>query len=235
MIQFSDSADYVTHGSGATIDDLSPFTMVMWVRPATSSAFGQLWIKQSGTTGRSGYRAGTNFLGLGGYISRASAYDERITTEFMTAGVAYFVAWTWDPTNKWRMYYGTESSAVVECSYDVTDQPGTGAASSDAAQSLLIGGTTGGGEQALADIGRVGYFSAELSLSNIESLRTSPPSTWEGLFASCELASDYTDTSTLTDVTSNSNDGTNTGGATASDPNYPNMIGVLMASYRRRR
>lgn len=230
MIRFIDAADAVTHGSDASIDDLSPFSFVCWLRPDTlaASTLGQIFYKQTGATGRGAYRFSAVASGaVGLYVSRASGYDERITTEFMSDGVAYFLCFSWSTTNKVRIYYGTTSAAVIEATYDVTDQTGTGAASSDAAQTLYIGNTSGLSDPVTGDIGRVGYFAAELSLANFESLRTSAPSAWEGLFASCELASDYTDTSTISDVTSNSNDGTNSGGSTASDPSYPVLQYIL--------
>lgn len=224
MIRFVDNGDRASHGSDASIDNLSPFSVVMWFRPDTATVYAELWSKISGGVGRAASRdesTGT-YNGIGLYVSRASGYDARESTAFMTAGEAYFLCWSYSTANRCRLYFGTLTAAVAECSYNVIDEAGSGALGDDSGQSLLIGGRVADAP-CLGDIGRVGYFSAELSLADFERLRRHAPSLWETLYPSCELATGYVDTADLSDVTSNSNDGTNTGGATATDPAYPGV------------
>ncbi|HEU0142905.1 MAG TPA: LamG-like jellyroll fold domain-containing protein [Bryobacteraceae bacterium] len=210
-LQFQSTAAKVNHGSGASIDGATAWTVCMWVRPAAVSGNGQFMHKQQDGLGHSLYRDGAQ---IGGYTSCAGySYDERISEDVLTAGQWSFVAWTYSFADKHRIYHGTLGSAPAETPYSITDNSGSGAPADDSAYPLEVGNYQDsypfGGS-----IAGFQYFRRVLTPAEIRLVWMRPAN---AMLFQPALWSEYHGTGAQADWSGNGNAGTVSGGATVAN------------------
>jgi hypothetical protein len=137
---FSGATDRVDFGSGASLDDVNIFTYAAWVYPTSAAVTRVLFTKGGGSGKRfrlfGGTSAGSMMLAVSQATTIATAQSAGST---VTANAWQFLAATFDGSFVPRLYRATLGSTVAEVSY-ATQTTGVGGITSDAAQSMLVGG-----------------------------------------------------------------------------------------------
>lgn len=145
-----DAADYFTCGSAVSIDDMAAFTVSAWVRPdgSGSGAWGTIASKAASGFG-SGWTLSWNGTGMGATNSLVFQVDYATTnlmvrtdTMMDTSGRWQHVVATWDGSTTAANVKIYLNGALVN---HESDTNGAGARVTDAAQTLTIGGHSGGG------------------------------------------------------------------------------------------
>lgn len=213
----------VDHGSGATLDDLhaGAFTGWMWVH-RTSDGNNQFLMSKDGT-GTVGWLAAVVNGGGEGQVSvginRATTDSSATTSSGMVPlNTDVFVAWVYDSgaSQHVKVYIGTRFGQAVEATYSSTAN-GSGSAVSDAASSLYVGNYPASATLPFrGTISRGGLVARALSLHTLRYLQAQSSSE----IANCNLSDtkllfDYLDTSSVTDLSGNSNNGTVTSATNA--------------------
>lgn len=177
----ANTSDRVDFGSPAACDDLDPFTYLVWVFPTTLTGNRCFVAKSSNVS------VGKVF-NLGGTASRMNLAVSRATTS-----TSYQSASSTVTTGAWqllavsfnsaagaglvgRMYRGTVGALATEVTYAVQTD-GSGAVTTDAAETLFVGNHAA---LILAIQGRIGVaavFGAELTLAQIQSWQRRPRKT----------------------------------------------------------
>jgi hypothetical protein len=208
------TADRVSHGSAASLDNLPSstdgMTVLQWVYVTTRTDTRKLSSKGRGTAGV-GWQ-----LGLSGTTGNLQMLCERATTDaFRITSDTPVAANTWtfvaadaktSASPVTHIYTGTLTTIAVESSYG-TDQDGSGSYGADAARDFM-GGNIDNTTPNLALQGRIawiGLWNRVLSLGEIQDQQFYPHVT-----SGCVLFSHYgyNGTSTQPDWSGNGNSGT---------------------------
>lgn len=170
------TSDRVDFGSPAALDDLNPFTYLLWVFPTTFTAGRRLAAKGavksfnlSGTggamqvvvarTANTSYITNTNPLSLNAWNMVAATFDS-------AAGAGQIV----------NIYRGTLAAAPTECGYG-TATDGSGTPTSDAADNFFLGNNSALNVALQGRIAVAAVFGVVLSLGDITSWWRTPRKT----------------------------------------------------------
>lgn len=213
------ATDVIDIGSGSTLDDLDPFTYLIWLNTTTITANRVLFRK---------IQTGVKVLQISGTsgdvqlaVSRAGGTTNYTTnsTPLAPTGTPTFLAATYNSAaaagEVHNIFKGTLAAPATECTYG-TATDGSGASTTDATGNQTIGGRAGASN---AFPGLL-YFSAilnrELSLDVIRFFQwwmldwRRDPVIYPGLVAA--HAYGVNGSGVQRDLTGNKNDGTVTGG-----------------------
>jgi hypothetical protein len=158
---------------GDSIDDLTAFTYLMWIRADSSATSPQTYLmKGTGGTGRKSLER------LFGDVDDFEAIVMRGGTNASTktTGVNkpindwFFVALTYDETDGARIFTGDLNTPVSEASYS-SRTVGSGPTNSDATLPITVGNREDFGEPTLGRIGTFQLVSKRLSLAEIQALQ----------------------------------------------------------------
>ena len=208
---FDGSNDFVNVGSAANLDNVSPLTLSVWMKPdGTGSAAGRLMYKQNTANGNGwmGFATdGTNQLAFFRDTDGTNLRRDTVDNIF-TDNVWQFVIATWGGSTA-----GTSINIYVDgvvATYSLTQ--GSGSALSDAVHPLYIGGqggsTTFGGELAFAR-----FEDAVLSEVEREEIMWKPDTIISSTIGLWHLFGDATEP----DYSKNSNSGTVSGSVVSID------------------
>jgi hypothetical protein len=210
------NADYLDHGSDASLDDLglsgvSGGTYLAWVYMVSASTNARLFTKTS-TRARVNVAHGGNKT-LGVYWAGSTALNYITANNFWVPGTWQFVAATIDEdaTPNCHVYGGNLSTLAVEASYG-TSIDGV-ALSSNAGSNLFVGGWSSSqhinGRVALAQV-----YNRVLTLGELRTIQFAPRR-----LSGCVLYSHYgfNGTGTQPDWSGNGNSGTVNGTTTVAD------------------
>lgn len=181
LVNGANTSDAVNVGSGATLDNRDPFTVLMWINPSTITNNRVLWAKDTTSSLQKVLVFVTGgFLQL--IILRAS-----VASSFVSSNNAL-------PTNQWRfiavtynsangageagnIYVGSLATPAVECTYS-TATNGSGLLTTDATGDMRWGnGFVGNATIVSAMQGRMAYgafFGVELGLADIRDYQFTP-------------------------------------------------------------
>jgi hypothetical protein len=138
--EFSGATDRVDFGSAASLDDVNIFTYAAWVYPTSAAVTRVMFTKGGGSGKRFRLFGGTSAGSMVLAVSQAGTIGTAQSAgSVVTANAWQFLACTFDGSFVPRLYRATLGSAVAEVSYAV-QTTGIGAITSDAAQSMLVGG-----------------------------------------------------------------------------------------------
>lgn len=169
------SGDRVDHGSDASLDDLNPFTAIMWVRLTAFTNARSFYAKHS---------AGNRLImdGTGGNI-RFDRARNIISAVYITDDTPlslntwHLVAVTYNRAGGAgeviNIYVGSLTAEAVESSYG-TSTDGAGAETSDAANNLFVGNISAFNRAPAGRIACFTYVDALLTLSQIRSWQFRP-------------------------------------------------------------
>lgn len=208
------TSDRVNHGSGAALDDLDPFTVILWVYPTTLTAGRRLYSKN--TAGGAVVKnlrleSGGN---LGTFVSRSGSPNNYLTSDApLSTDKWHCVAWAFDSAaaagETTSLYTGDLTSALAERSY-ATASDGAGTYGSDATADLVVGNRGDNLTMAFEGrIARVAVYDRALTLGELRALQFAPAARWNA--PGCVLLADYHGTGTQPDYSGNGNAGTVTG------------------------
>jgi len=209
------SSDRVEITAASSINDLNPFTIVMWVYP--TSLVNNKKLCQKGLFATGGF-FGWNLNGTGGNLEtsvrRAGASTSYITnsTPLAITNKWYCVALTYNSAASagqvHNMYIGDLTTIVSEATYG-TATDGSGSTSAQAAGEKLYVGNFGSANQAFpGHIAFFGMWNRELSLGEVQDQQFQPHKT-SGNVVFIHLG--FNGTSTQPDWSGNGNAGTVTG------------------------
>lgn len=206
------STHRVNHGSNSVIDDLNPLTLIMWVYCTTRTSGRYIFNK--------GANPAKNLLLSGGtgniewVVDRATTDADYITSDTpLTANVWTYIAITFDSaaTPSSRIYTGKRATAAVESTYG-TSTSGSGSVTSDAANSFIVGNSSGLNAAFQGSIADVRYFNRALTLGECIDQQFNPH-----MDSGCKLYCVYgfNGTGTQPDWSGNANSGAVTGATLA--------------------
>jgi len=169
----SASQTYIDAGSGASLDNIAPLTVVAWIRPTAVSVSSQnSRIVSKGTSDvlswRFGYVAGyANQMYFGQSFTGTDAEWWTTSGPITTANIWYHVAVTYD-----RSATTNDPIFYVNGTPDTTSSLGdpTGSANDDSTVNLLIGGRSGGDRSWEGRIDDLRIYNRILSASEIAAL-----------------------------------------------------------------
>lgn len=207
------STDKISHGTDASVDNLQAFSMLLWLRCTTTTNSRRLWTK--------GTQKSLAFTGNAGrlqltitrtssltYTGASSAAGELPTTTWQCVATCFDAA----QTPAAHIYIGGLTTTLTELSYS-TQSDGSGAATNDASNPLVVGNITGGSGAFQGDVALALFWGRMLPLAELRSLQFDPRPT-----SGCLLYSVYgwNGLGTQPDWSGHSqNAGTVTGGAVA--------------------
>ena len=219
------TSDRVDIGSAAGIDDMNPFTILMWVNVNTLTNQRCFWTKAT--------NAGTTF---GLFRLTLTAGDVQFSRARATTGTAFttnntplastgawkFLAVNFDTTatagNVCNIYAGGIGTAATECTYS-TATDGSGAITSDAAGNFVIGNNEFNRTTALqGNIAMFAIFKATMSLADIQSWQLRPRVTVGSNTAQAFFRLGNEGNTTQQDYSGNANTGTTTGATQGNGP-----------------
>ena len=204
---------YIDHGSATNLDDVVPISVLAWIRATEFTTTRGIVTKHTSTTARWHLRYSTvgNFV----FIRAYGTTDATSTTTGgpLASGVWTFVAATFDGTNAPKIYCGTRTTLVTECSYS-TQQAPVGTLNSEGFAVLRAGlqsaSTTA--NCLIGDVAWLGIWNVVLSLSQIQQQQYTMATT-SGCVLNCMYGWDGT--GTQQDRSGSGNPGTVTGGTVA--------------------
>lgn len=212
------TSDRVNFGSGASLDDMTAWTWILWMYP-TSDTGNQSFIgKGTGAdVGRKNLErraADVNDYSFFAFRSGVDALAE--TTGVNRPLNAWkYVAMGYDDSDGPRIYHGDLSTLAVEASY-TTRTVGTGVIDADASLDLFVGNNKGLVDAFVGRIAVVQVFNANIGLGRIRQQQFQPHNT-EDCRLLCHLG--YNGTGTQYDLSGYGNHGTVTGATQA--PHVP--------------
>lgn len=164
------TSDTVSVGSGASLDNLDPWTMLAWVYPTTFTA-GRIILQkgQLGTNTRKLMSVQASGA-LQGFADRASVDCNYVSTSAqMALNTWCFVAVSYNSasTPVIQMYSGRLGVAAAAVASFSTSTNGSGATQADAAENMHIGNSPVGNVAFQGRIAVAAYVNAELSLGQI--------------------------------------------------------------------
>ncbi|MCC7045064.1 MAG: LamG domain-containing protein [Acidobacteria bacterium] len=205
------TTDRVTIAANATIDNLSAFTVLLWVRPTTLTSFRRIVAKEVSTT--SGWAV--RLTGTGGDIrvtwGRATTDVSYVTssTPLSSLYTWHLVAITFDQSGAAgevvNIYTGKLTTAAVEASYSTTTG-GSGAFDDDSSADLTIGNSAATDLPIQGNIAVAAVINRVLTLQEIISWQWHPR-----MISGCVGFYQLSDTSSVPDWSGNSNAGAVTG------------------------
>lgn len=207
-------SDRVDHASDASLDDVDPFTCLMWIKPNTLSQDGRrLFAKANGDD------PSMAFLGNSGNLilrwGRATTgLDYRTNDTPLSANVWQFLAFKIDTGaggNQAGIWVGTLSALASESTYG-TSTDGSGALDSNAANSFIVGNRPAANLAFEGDAAFVSFWNVALSETQIHAQQFRPH-----VKTGCVLFSHYgfNGTGTQPDWSGNGNSGAVTGATVA--------------------
>ena len=171
---------FVNCGSAAVLDNLDPFTAMLWVYPTSSAAGAHLYAKPPAGSGgvlvfRRGFGGVLNELTFVRARATTATFYETNDTPLTTSNKWYFVAASFASasTPVAHIYVGDLTTIAAERTYG-TSTDGSGAISTDAANNLLIGSTGVTSENWRGRIALYHLVGSELSLGQIKEQQFRP-------------------------------------------------------------
>jgi hypothetical protein len=224
-VLFDAGTEVVNHGSDPTLDDLlaasGTLTFGGWYRREENGA--NLWLADKGFTGSAGWLALADFItsqGQGRFAAGGTTTLDYVTNEsIFPLNIWAFVVFACRGfTSGVDIFYGTETAPMVEATYETSDN-GTGTYGSDATANLRIGGD-GATNDAGGRIARPFLVAGAWNQAQAEAARRLSAA-GIALLPSIQMASEYSSTSDVADLTANNNDGSVTGATTAANGDFP--------------
>lgn len=211
-LQFTDdSTDQINHGSGSTLDNLVPATILMWVKPSVISVgFRSILSKTSGGSGWALYSHEFNdfwAFDISGTVYNRVFFDDVMTTDWQS------IAITWErDVIAPAAYRGTLTTALS----DITNTSSTGSGGFDDSAATLFTGTNFDGNTIGMSLALLMIWNRILTIGELEAQRWRPHKN-----NGCVFFAHYgfNGTGTQPDWSGNGNSGTVTG-ATVS-PHVP--------------
>jgi hypothetical protein len=212
------ATDLLVLGSGSSIDDLDPFTILFWLNPTTLTG-GRTLFRKAGTGIKVAQVSGTSG-DIQVQIQRAGGFTNYTTnsTPLAPTGTWIFLAITYNSGASagqvHNVYKGTLSAPATECTYG-TASDSSGATLADAAGDLHVCGRGGASNAFQGPLASTALLNRELSLAEIRFFQwlmlewRSDPVIYPGLVAA--HAYGVNGSGTQRDLTGNKNDGTVTG------------------------
>lgn len=173
-VDFDNADDVLDCGSGTSLDDLTALTIAVWANPdsmgeGTLGRFTdktvQLFLNRTSTSPVTTKSLLFQLNCATTNITRHSADNVVVTGEWHH----YAVTWSGGTTASTSVKFYKDG---VETSYNATSTNCTGARTSDATNSLLIGNSSGATRTFDGKIGEVAIWSSELTAAQIASLVT---------------------------------------------------------------
>jgi hypothetical protein len=170
-IEFEGTGSKVVNvGSGASLDDHAAGTVVMWVRPIAMLNDSRLWEK-----GGTNFRANLSSVTVELIVARATSNLTAVSSTGLIASAWQLVACTYDTAGAaadQRIYLGSLHSPVRESPAGYSSQTqGSGAVTSNAASSGLIGNRAGDSRDFGGEIARVVVDRRVWSRNELEQFR----------------------------------------------------------------
>jgi hypothetical protein len=171
------ASDVINIGSGASLDDLDPFTYLVWLNPTTLTANRVLFRKIQ--TGVKILQLSNGSGDLQFAVSRSGAATNYTTNSSPLAatGTWIFLAATYNSAASagqvHNIYKGTLTAAATECTY-ATATDGSGGSTTDATGDQSIGGRVGASSAFQGAIAVAAIFNRELTLGEILSWQFDP-------------------------------------------------------------
>jgi hypothetical protein len=224
------TSDQISHGSGASFDDLSAFTWFCWFKQNTVTTFRTIASKE--TSSVLGWRLHSPSAGGGGFLrlqvqTSAGQIAYRTNNQAIVANTWHCVAATFDlagaSNEKINIYVGTLTTSLAESTYAAIADFG-GTISSAAAGNLLVGQDTSFTSAWQADFAVGMHWNRALTHGELLDQQFYPHVT-----SGCVLFTHYgyNGTSTQPDWSGTGNAGTVSGGTLADH--------VPLRGFRRRR
>lgn len=226
------SADTVNFGSGASLDDLTTYTRLLWIK-RTADTLAEDRVINKATWASGGWKtlAINANESITHFVMRATAHGNRGGSS-LDLDAWNFLAAPYDETNGPRIFKGTLSALATEISYTEADATGTGATGADAAYALTVGYNADmPSNSAGVTIASVMVYNTTLTLAQIQTQQFTP----RPIFTGCVLFSHlgFNGTGAQPDWSGNANAGTVTG-ATVADHvplGRPYSLGANYVSY----
>ena len=169
-LTYNAGSDDINYGSDASIDDLDPATLMIWVN-RSSSAGNQHFMIKGYTTGWKEFRntgSGSNEITITTSCA-TTALDYSTNDTPLTTGSWQFLAVKWNMSaaagQQGEIYSGTLTALATESTYG-TSQDCVGAVAADAANSLFVGSNTS--NSFIGTIAFFAYIAKDMSLSEIQ-------------------------------------------------------------------
>lgn len=215
-LTFNDSSQQVDHGSDASLDDMVPITILMWVYPTTIDTTYRRAIAKGGSglmelafTDEFDIGVPNNFQFGRGY-STTGAFS-RAAQDTITVNKWQCIAVTFAALVAPKLYHGDLDTIITETAYAL-EIAKSGTLVTDASLSLRIGRREDATDTFLGRIAFVGMWKRELTLGQLQAQQFHPHVT-----ADCKLFTHYgfNGTGTQADWSGNTNNGTVTGASQA--------------------
>lgn len=208
-LTFGATNDRLAIPAATSINDLSSFSVLMWVFITTSTAGRRLWSKGGNSARHSRIASSDRYLF---HVDRATVDAEAATANStLVANTWQLLGFTYDPTAGPKIYVGTTSVPIVEASYGSAPTVGSGTTVADAGHNLWVGNNTEAADQPTQGrIASFAYFNAVLTLEAMQSWQWHPRAL-SGCVAYYQLG--FPGTNTHGDWSGNGNTGTVTGSA----------------------
>lgn len=213
----SAGTDKVDCGSAAVLDNLDPFTVVMWLDNQDTTTTRVLVCKA--TSADNGWRIiFSNADNLSLIVPGTSNWSYQSPDSSISTGLQ-MLAIVFDSGaaagSQGRLYRGTRTSIISELSYQ-NQTDGSGQAD-DSGQPLEWGNLSGVGSFGVgSDVSRVALYNTALSLDDLRTLQFAPPSGWRR--SDCVDLHEFGlwhGTGSQIDLSGNGNHGTVTGATVA--------------------
>lgn len=213
--------DCVDAGTGTSLDNLDPFTIIAWVKRTDSFVSGSRIFGKGNTAGvQETQFAMSSGAGNVRVIRVRTTNTQYVTNDTPLSGTGWvFMAATFDSSNAAgeivNIYHGDRTTSAVESTYGTTTN-GAGALTSDGIYNAIIGNSICNSSDSVFGglIHGIMVFNRELTLGEIIAQQFTPHAE-TGLVLSIPLG--YYGTGTQADYSGNLNQGTITG-ATQADP-----------------
>lgn len=169
------SGDLANCGSGATIDDMTAMSALIWFYPVSTASNRQLMAKSDG--GTLGWNWG--FSGTSGALvanwRRATTNATRTssTTSANDAWNCYAFTADQGATPVWTFYFGNLTTMLVEAGYSATNN-GSGAFQADNTFDLHLGNRTGADQGVRGRYGFAALWNRVLTLGELRAQQFSP-------------------------------------------------------------
>ena len=218
------TSDRVTHGSAAVLDNLDPYTWLVWIRPTTLTN-NRIIVGKSTSPG-TGKMLAVN--GTGGnvqvLVNRATDLSYTTSDTPMSLNTWGFIAATFNSANAAgeivNIYGGTETVIAVERALATTTN-GTAPNDDESTTNLTVGNFDGGTSTFQGQIAWVGVWNIEMTLAQIQAQQYFPHVT-----SGCVFFARYNNSTVGTqyDFSGFQNNGTVTGATVATITEPANVV-----------
>ena len=218
--------DNVNFGSGSSIDNLTAWTIILWLYFNATGTPSRV-VAQKGSFGGGNRNPDFYFdfaaATLSFNVDRATVDTSTVSSTTVPTGAWTCVAATYDGTDGGRIFQGSLTALLTENSYTV-NTVGSGAIADNSAANLFVGGDGSGSNNSFnGNVDSVAVFNRRMALAELQSHQFNPR-VENGCVLFTRLG--FNGTGTQPDWSGNGNSGTVTG-ATAADP------APLMRPWRR--